>query len=393
MEIDVSGYLIPADWTFPIPIRYGPGRIRELGTVCREKGIRAPLIVTDQGSRDLPLLGRVLESVSDSGFNGVVFSEVAPNPTDQNIIAGREAYLAGGHDAVIAIGGGSGMDAGKAISLIAHNECGLWDFDYDEPVPSLGTSIDFPTLVCIPTTAGTGAETESTAMVTDTTRGVKRCVWHPKQKPATAILDPELTLGLPKSLTAWTGSDALVHAIEALSVPQWHPLCDGLALESIRLISKYLPSVVKDGTDLEARGAMLVGSCLAGISFLKGLGLVHAMSHMVGAVCDTHHGLTNAVLLPLVLKYNEKSLGGKTALMCQSMGLNTHDFSHLYDKIVFLLDELEIPTDLAVLGVRENQISEIAQKAHTDAAAATNPVPATVPEIESLLSQSLSLTR
>ena len=389
----MSEFLTTADWTFPIPIRYGPGRIQELGVVCLENGVKAPLIVTDHGSRDLSLITQALESVSDSGFKEVVFSQVSPNPTDQNIIAGREAFLEGGHDAVIAIGGGSGMDAGKAISLVAYYQCDLWDFDYDKPVPDLGGSTNFPTLICIPTTAGTGAETESTAMVTDTTRGVKRCVWHPEQKPVTTILDPELTLGLPKTLTAWTGCDALVHAIEALSVPQWHPLCDGLALESIRMISRHLPVVVKDGGDLEARGAMLVASCLAGISFLKGLGLVHAMSHMVGAVCDTHHGLTNAVLLPLVLKYNEKGLGAKTTLISQSIGLRTHDFDHLYDAVVSLLNELAIPSDLTALNVREDQIGEIAQKAHSDAATKTNPIPATVNDIETLLSQALSLAR
>ena len=361
--------------------------------MCLENGVKAPLIVTDQGSRDLPPIAQALESVSDSGYEGVIFCQVAPNPTDQNIIAGREAFLEGGHDAVIAIGGGSGMDAGKAISLIANYQCDLWDFDYDKPAPDLGGPANFPALICVPTTAGTGAETESTAMVTDTKRSIKRCVWHTDQKPVAAILDPELTLGLPKTLTVWTGCDALVHAIEALSVPQWHPLCDGLALEAIRMISRHLPVVAKKGDDLEARGAMLVSSCLAGISFLKGLGLVHAMSHMVGAVCDTHHGLTNAVLLPLVLKYNEKGLGAKTTLICQSMGLKTHDFDHLYDGVVSLLDELAIPSDLAALNVREDQIGEIAQKAHADAAATTNPVPATVSDIETLLVRALSLAR
>ena len=389
----MSEFLTTADWTFPIPIRYGPGRIQELGAVCIEHGVKSPLIVTDQGMRDLPLITQALKSLTVSGFKEVIFSEISPNPTDQNIIAGREAFLEGDHDAVIAVGGGSGMDAGKAISLVAHYQFDLWDFDYDKPVPELRSPTKFPTLICIPTTAGTGAETESTAMVTDTKRGVKRCVWHPKQKPVTAILDPILTLGLPKTLTAWTGCDALVHAIEALSVPQWHPLCDGLALQSIRMISQNLPAVVKNGSDLEARGAMLVASCLAGISFLKGLGLVHAMSHMIGAVCDTHHGLTNAILLPLVLKYNEKGLGNKTNLICQSIGLKTHDFENLYDAVVSLLDELAIPNDLAVINVREDQVRELAQKAHTDAATATNPVPAEVTDIETLLHQAISLAR
>ena len=389
----MSEFLNRADWTLPIPIRYGPGRIQELGKVCLENGVKEPLIVTDQGSLVLPFITQALESISNSGFKEVIFSQVAQNPTAQNIMAGRETFLEGGHDAVIAIGGGSGMDAGKAISLVANYKCDLWDFDYDKPLPDLGYPTNFPALICIPTTAGTGAETESTAMVTDTTRGVKRCVWHPNQKPITAILDPKLTIGLPKTITAWTGCDALVHAIESLSVPQLHPICDGLALESIRMIFRNLPTVVKDGGNLEARGAMLIASCLAGISFLKGLGLVHAMSHMVGAVCNTHHGLTNAVLLPLVLKYNEKGLGTKTSLICQSIGLKSNTFDHLYDTVTSLLDELAIPRDLAALDVRRDQIGEIAQKASTDTAIATNPVPANVCDIETLLSQALSIAR
>jgi alcohol dehydrogenase class IV len=292
----------PADWTFPVPIKYGPGRISELGLLCRQSGVSRPLIVTDRGSRDLPFIAKALAALAEAGIEGALFSEVAPNPRDLDVMAGREIFRAEGHDVVIAIGGGSGMDAAKAISLVGRNDRNLWEFDYDKEPPEPDAPSDFPPLICVPTTAGTGAETESTAMVTDTVRGVKGCVWHPAQKPLAVILDPELTLGLPRTLTAWTGCDALVHAIEALSVPQWHPLCDGLALEAIRLIYRWLPTAVRDGANLEARSAMLVGSCLAGVSFLKGLGLVHAISHMVGAVYDTQHGLTNAVLLPVVLQ-------------------------------------------------------------------------------------------
>jgi alcohol dehydrogenase class IV len=389
----MSGILAPADWTFPIPIRYGPGRIGELGLLCRESGIGSPLIVTDRGSRDLPFVDAAFAALGEVGIEGALFNEVAPNPTDHDVAAGREAYRAGGHDGVIALGGGSGMDAAKGISLVGCNDRDLWEFDYDkEPLEALSAS-NFPPLICVPTTAGTGAETESTAMVTDTERSVKICVWHPAQKPLAAILDPELTLGLPKTLTAWTGCDALVHAIEAFSVPQWNPLCDGLALEAIRLIHRWLPTAVRDGGNLEARGAMLVGSCLAGVSFLKGLGLVHAISHMVGAVYDTHHGLTNAVLLPTVLRYNREALGGKTALMCEAMALPGHGFDDLYGATVALLDELEIPSGLGALGVGEERVAEIARKAHGDPGCGTNPAPATVEQIETLVRQAIRKAR
>ncbi|MGI9333360.1 MAG: iron-containing alcohol dehydrogenase [Gammaproteobacteria bacterium] len=387
------GVLEPADWTFPVPIRYGPGRIAELGPLGVRAGMRRPLIVTDRGSGELPFVGEALASLSSAGMEGAVFSGISPNPTDRDVTAGRDFFRDGGHDAVIAIGGGSGMDGAKAISLIARNRHHLLEFDYDhEPPASLGAS-DFVPLVCVPTTAGTGAETKSTAMVTDPDRGVKICVWHPAQKPAAVILDPQLTVSLPKTLTAWTGCDALVHAIEALSVPQWHPLCDGLALEAMRLIGRSLPVAVRDGTNLEARGAMLAGSCLAGVSFLKGLGWVHAISHMVWAVYDTHHGLTNAVLLPLVLRYNRSALGEKTAQMCRAMGLAGEDFEHFYTAIVSLLNALEIPPDLQSLGVMEERAPEIARKAHADASCATNPVPATVEQIETLVRQAIREAR
>ncbi len=382
-----------ADWTLPIPIHYGPGRLSELGQICARAGLRNPLVVTDRGSRNLPFIAQATESLRAAGLAFAVFSEIAPNPTDRDVEAGRAAYRAGGHNGVVAIGGGSGMDGGKAISLVAGNDRDLWSFDYDrEPVP-FGTEDAFAPLVCVPTTAGTGAETESTAMVTDTARAVKGCIWHPQHRPLAAILDPELTLGLPPKLTAWTGCDALVHAIEAYCVPQWHPICDGVALEAMGLIHRWLDAAVDRPDDLEARGAMLAGSCLAGIAFLKGLGLVHAMSHMIGATYDTHHGLTNAILLPVVLRYNKDAIAEKVPAMCRAMDLPGRGFDDFYDATVALLDRLDIPRSLADLGVEPDRAREVAEKALTDAAAATNPAPASLAEIERLLLEGIRQAR
>ncbi|MGI9597344.1 MAG: iron-containing alcohol dehydrogenase [Acidimicrobiales bacterium] len=387
----------PADWTFPVPIAFGPGRITELGRLCRRAGSTRPLIVTDRGSAELPFIARAVDSLSALGLDSAIFAEVSPNPTDADIAVGREAFRSGDHDGVIAIGGGSGMDAGKSISLVAGNDVDLWRFDYDlGQSPELGPGGLVP-LITVPTTAGTGAETESTAMVTDLARGMKGCVWHPDQKPSAAILDPELTIGLPADLTAWTGIDALVHAIEAHSVPAWHPMCDGLALEAIRLISRWLPVAVADGESLEARSGMLVGSCLAGVSFLKGLGLVHAMSHMIGAVYDTHHGLTNAVLLPPVLRFNQQAIERKSIAMAEaidaSRAFGEPSFDALYQAVVELLDQLDIPTDLGRIGVGRDRVDELAAKSAMDAAASTNPVPASVPQIADILDRALTETR
>jgi alcohol dehydrogenase class IV len=386
-------FLESADWNLPIPIHYGPGRIAELGAICRTAGMRKPLLVTDRGSRDLSFISAALASLQQAGGRATIFSEVSPNPTDRDVAQGRQHFHDGAHDGVVAIGGGSGMDAGKAISLVANNQHDIWAFDYDNAAPPSFRSADFVPLVCIPTTAGTGAETESTAMLTHTERAVKGCVWHASHKPHAALLDPQLTLELPVNLTAWTGVDALVHAIEALTVPAFHPPCDALALEAIRLIYRWLPSAVHDGTNLQARGAMLVGSCLAGVSFLKGLGLVHAMSHMIGAVHNTHHGLTNAVLLPLVLRHNRSALGEKTALMCRAMDLPQHDFEAFYTAIVALLNELDIPTSLSALGIDSESLAELARKSHGDAACATNAQATSVADINALLTEAMLSVR
>lgn len=380
-----------ADWPFPVPILYGPGRIADLADACRRNGMRRPLLVTDRGSRELPFMGQVLRSLTDAGLDAGLFAELSPNPVDAEVVCGKRAFEQGRHDGVVAIGGGSGMDGGKAISLIAGRGESLWDFDFD--LPPGDAAGGFTPLICVPTTAGTGAETESTAMITDTARGIKGCVWHPVQKPRAAILDPLLTRDLPAGLTAWTGCDALVHAIEAYTVDAWHPICDGLALESMRLIGRSLRTAVKNPADLSARGGMLAGSCLAGIAFLKGLGLVHAISHMVGAAFDTHHGLTNAIVLPVVLRFNEPAISDKVPEICKALGLRRVGFADLHAEICSLLDDLEIPTRLADIGVTADASAELALKSSKDPAASTNPRSAGVREIEALIREAVTGAR
>ena len=304
-------FLEPQDWTFPIPIAYGSGRLSEIGQRCAAMGLSNPLIVTDKGSRDLPFISQLHEYLAEAGLSSGIFSDISPNPRDDEIGAGREAFRSGNHDAIIAIGGGSAMDGGKAVCLTARNDIDLWAFEWEKSPTDIDTDQPFPTLITIPTTAGTGAETESTAMVTHTGKGMKFCICHPDLKPSLALLDPDLTVGLPANLTAWTGVDAMVHAIEAYCVPGFHPLCDGLALEGLALVTKWLPIAVRDPANLAARGGMLVGSCLAGIAFQKGLGHVHAISHMIGAEFNTQHGLTNAIVLPVVLRFNLPGMESK----------------------------------------------------------------------------------
>jgi len=361
------------DWVFPVPIAYGPGRLRELGQFVAQRSIGNPLLVTDRGSFDMPFISSARECLAVAGIQASVFADIAPNPTEADIHRAAEVYRAGRHDAVIAIGGGSGMDAGKATALIANHECDLWGFDYERESPALAADHSFPPLICIPTTAGTGAETESTAMVTDTRRGMKLGLWQPGLKPALALLDPELTRSLPADLTAWTGIDALVHAIEAFCVPDGDPVYDRAALQAMSLIARWLPMAVEQPDSLQARGGMQVGACLAGIAFLKGLGLVHAISHMVGAEYNTHHGLTNAVLLPAVLRFNAPNITDRLGPMSVALGLDDDDFETFYGYVCDLLDRLRVPTQLSALGVTEGRVPELANKVLKDTAARTNP--------------------
>jgi len=388
-----SGLLDHKDWGFPVPIFYGPGRISHIGSICKNLEIKNPLVVTDRGSWKLPFIQEMRSLLSRDGISSELFFEISPNPVGGEIEAGCIAYREGNHDAIIGIGGGSGMDGAKAICLTVNNDINLWAFDYNKPAPQIAGTKPFPKLITIPTTAGTGAETESTAMVTHSEKGMKFCLDHPQLKISAAILDPALTIGLPPSLTAWTGVDALTHAIEAYIVPDFHPLCDGAAIEALRLIGKYLVTSVEEPENLEARAGMLVGSCLAGISFLKGLGFVHAISHMVGAEYDTQHGLTNAIVLPVVLRYNLPTLDNKCQHMADALSMSDKTNDGFIGEIEATLDRLSIPTSLNEIGVPFDCAGRIAEKAMHDSAASTNPVTGNVSDLETLVEMAIKKAR
>ena len=390
---DLDGILNPQDWSFPVPIKYGPGRLVEAGGHCIMMGVHNPLIVTDRGSHKLPFIGQLQNHLTNAGLTVGLYSNISPNPKDTEIGAGRAQFISGGHDAIIAIGGGSAMDGGKSICLTVNNDIDLWAFEYEQKAPEINANQSFPKLITIPTTAGTGAETESTAMVTHVEKGMKFCVWHPELKPSLVLLDPELTIGLPANLTAWTGADAMTHAIEAYLVPGFNPLCDGLALEGLALVSKWLQISVNEPHNMKARGAMLVGSCLGGIAFLKGLGLVHAISHMVGAEFDTQHGLTNAVVLPVVLRFNLPGQELKVQRMAQAMGLEDTSTESFIRHIEGVLDDINIPNSLSNLDIPMASAQRLAEKSILDSAAQTNPRTATVPEISILIEEAILKAR
>ena len=393
VKIDENFLSENSDWEFPIPIAYGPGRLNEIGEFCRKFKVSNPLIVTDKGSKELPFVSRLTTLLENSSIKSKLFYGISPNPRDDEIKAGCISYHKGSHDGIIAIGGGSALDGAKAIGMTVNSGVSLWDFEYRKPEPILQSLDCFPTFITIPTTAGTGAETESTAMITDTVKGMKFCLAHLGMRPSLAILDPELTIELPANLTAWTGVDALTHALEAYLVPGLNPLCDGAALEALKLISKWLKVAFDDPKNIDARGGMLIGSCLAGVAFTKGLGLVHSISHMVGAEYNTQHGLTNAIILPAVMKFNLPHVGEKVRFISHAMDLKDASSEIIIQEIEEILDYLDIPRSLSEIGVPLECKKRIAKKAMLDSATGTNPRVTQIEDLEELTEISILSAR
>jgi alcohol dehydrogenase class IV len=381
------------DWEFPIPIAYGPGRLNDIAEFCKKSEISKPLIITDKGSKELPFISRLAGLLESASIQNNLFYGISPNPRDDEINAGCNAYRRGNHDGIIAIGGGSALDGAKAIGMTVNSGVNLWDFEYRKPDPILNSLDCFPNFITIPTTAGTGAETESTAMITDTVQGMKFCLAHLGMRPSLAILDPELTVGLPANLTAWTGVDALTHALEAYLVPGLNPLCDGAALEGLKLISKWLKVAFDEPKNISARGGMLIGSCLAGVAFTKGLGLVHSISHMIGAEYNTQHGLTNAIILPAVMKFNLPYVGDKVRSISHAMDLKEASSDMIVQEIEQILDYVNIPLSLTEIGIPLECKKRIAKKAMLDSATATNPRLAQIEDIEELTEISILAAR
>jgi alcohol dehydrogenase class IV len=381
------------DWEFPIPIAYGPGRLNDIAEFCKKSEISKPLIITDKGSKELPFISRLAGLLESASIQNNLFYGISPNPRDDEINAGCNAYRRGNHNGIIAIGGGSALDGAKAIGMTVNSGVNLWDFEYRKPDPILNSLDCFPNFITIPTTAGTGAETESTAMITDTVQGMKFCLAHLGMRPSLAILDPELTVGLPANLTAWTGVDALTHALEAYLVPGLNPLCDGAALEGLKLISKWLKVAFDEPKNISARGGMLIGSCLAGVAFTKGLGLVHSISHMIGAEYNTQHGLTNAIILPAVMKFNLPYVGDKVRSISHAMDLKEASSDMIVQEIEQILDYVNIPRSLTEIGIPLECKKRIAKKAMLDSATATNPRLAQIEDVEELTEISILAAR
>lgn len=366
---------LESNWKYPNAIRFGQGRIEELPVACRELGIKRPLLVTDPGLAELSIVAHALTHCRDDGFDCDIFSALRPNPTEANVTDGVKAYRAGHYDGVIAFGGGSALDTGKAIALMVGQTRPIFDFEDRADWWQRANADGIAPIVAVPTTAGTGSETGAGAVITDENDHTKRIIFHPRMMPGRVINDPELTAGLPPHLTAATGMDALSHNLEALCSPVYHPMAAGIATEGIRLVHDWLGTAYNDGSNIEARAHMLAASSMGSTAFQKGLGAMHAMSHPCGALFDTQHGLTNAVVMPYVLEFNREAIEHRMARLARYLDLPEPSFEAVLEWVLGIRRELGVPHTLADIGVTDEAIEQLSAMGELDPSAATNPIP------------------
>jgi alcohol dehydrogenase class IV len=374
---------LTGNWSYPTAVKFGAGRIKELPDACAQAGIKKPLLVTDKGLADLPITKETLDILEAAGLGRGIFSEVDPNPSEINLHAGVEAYKAGGHDGVIAFGGGSGLDLGKMVAFYAGQTRPIWDF---EDIGDWWTRADadaIAPIIAVPTTAGTGSEVGRASIITNSQTHEKKIIFHPKVLPAVVICDPQLTVGMPKFITAGTGLDAFAHCVEAFSSPHYHPMSQGIALEGMRLVIDNLPRAYKDGTDIEARANMMSAAAMGATAFQKGLGAIHALSHPVGAIFNTHHGTTNAVCMPAVLEFNASAIADRFDRAAGYLGIEG-GFKGFQRFVQDFNDSFEIPHRLSDLGVSADKMDDLVAGAIKDPSCGGNPIELTEANLKQL---------
>jgi alcohol dehydrogenase class IV len=376
--------MIPrVNWSYPTAIRFGAGRVAELPEACKAAGIARPLLVTDRALASLPITAQALDILDAAGLGRAVFSEVDANPNEKNLAAGITAWRDGHPDGVIAFGGGSALDLGKLVAMMQGQSRPVWDF---EDIGDWWTRADakgIAPIIAVPTTAGTGSEVGRAGVLTNSATHVKKIIFHPKLLPSVTICDPELTVGMPRMITAGTGMDAFAHCLEAFSSPFYHPMSQGIALEGMRLVTEYLPRAYQDGKDLEARAHMMSAAAMGAVAFQKGLGAIHALSHPIGAVYNTHHGTTNAVVMPPVLSFNRDRIEGRIDQAARYIGISG-GFSGFFVHVLSLREHLAIPPNLSAMGVTEDRLDELTAMALDDPSCGGNPVEMTAENTRAL---------
>jgi len=377
-----------ANWSYPTSIRFGAGRIAEIADACRAAGITRPLLVTDRGLAGMSITARTLDLLDEGGLGRAIFADVDPNPNDGNVAEGLKVYRDGGFDGVVAFGGGSGLDLGKTLAFMAGQTRPLWDF---EDIGDWWTRADpagIHPIVAVPTTAGTGSEVGRASVITNAETHEKKIIFHPRMLPAVVICDPELTVGMPRAITAGTGLDAFAHCVEAYSSPHYHPMSQGIALEGMRLVKDYLPRAWADGGDIEARAHMMSAAAMGATAFQKGLGAIHALSHPIGAHHHTHHGTTNAVCMPAVLRFNARAIRERFDLAAAYLGI-AGGFDGFRAFVDAFNDSFSIPRTLTALGVREPDIDRLVADALRDPSTGGNPVAMTAENTRALFEEIL----
>lgn len=361
------------NWSYPTVVKFGAGRISEIADACVQAGMAKPLLVTDRGLAGMDITKHTLDILEANGLGRGMFCEVDPNPTDINAQEGVRIYRDGGYDGVVAFGGGSGLDLAKVIALMAGQTRPLWDF---EDVGDWWTRADasaIAPIVAVPTTAGTGSEVGRASIITKSDSQEKKIIFHPKLLPTVVICDPELTVGMPKFLTAGTGLDAFAHCVEAYSSPHYHPMSQGIALEGMRLVKEHLPRAYADGTDIEARAHMMSAAAMGATAFQKGLGAIHALSHPIGAIYHTHHGTTNAVCMPAVLQFNKSAIQERFNLVSAYLGLDG-GFEGFCAYVDDLNASMQIPKTLSELGIENPDMDRLVIGALADPSTGGNPI-------------------
>ena len=374
------------NWNYPTTVWFGPDRSKQVQQACDTLVIKNPLIVTDPGLLQTPIIEEINSNLS-SKTN--VYSDVQGNPTGTNVTNGVKVFLEGNHDGVIAIGGGSGMDAGKGIAFLAHQKRPLWDFEDIEDWWTRADSKVIKPIIAIPTTAGTGSEVGRAGVFLNEENHKKKIISHPKMLPQIAILDPSLTLNLPKGITAGTGMDVLAHCLEAYSSPFYHPMAEGTALEGLRLVKENIQEVFHNGKNIEARAHMLVASMMGATAFQKGLGAIHSITHPVNSLYHTHHGTTNGTVMPFVLNYNRSVIEDKFVRLANFLDIKG-GFDGIVQWVIDLKKEMEIPETLKDMGVQPGDEVKLAPLAQEDPSTGGNPLEMTEEKFQELIANCIS---